>query len=249
MAKFIESKKITNQYSLTWWQIILLIFVILSPMVPYFVKFYAIRASNNTSDWGIFGDYISGTVGTLFSLLSVILIYITYRNQASQVSKQQFENTFFHLLDIYKETINHFEYESDYPYVIKESYDINPGTVGESRVPPEYGRMSYKVSGRNNIYNINNKIKENEIEKNKIDITILDEIYKQYDLMLPQFITITTQILINIDGCKYIIKSDYQDIFKAIMTEGEKSLIIYFVNYPKIDPRLKILNTRLEFLP
>ena len=64
-------------------------------------------------DWGYFGDFFGGLVGTLVSLVAVVLVYLTYRlqkvelretskalnSQNEQLKIQQFENTFFKLLE------------------------------------------------------------------------------------------------------------------------------------------------------
>ncbi len=55
--------------------------------------------SKNNAHWGTFGDYVGGFLGTILALISVLLIYITYRNQVISTRIQQFETTFFNLID------------------------------------------------------------------------------------------------------------------------------------------------------
>lgn len=59
----------------------------------------------DTGTWGTFGDYIGGVLGTIFSFFGVILIYATYKNQVATTLLQQFETTFFTLLQNQREIL------------------------------------------------------------------------------------------------------------------------------------------------
>ncbi len=59
----------------------------------------------DTDTWGTFGDYIGGILGTILSLMTVVLIYLTYKNQVSTTLLQQFETTFFNLLQNQREIL------------------------------------------------------------------------------------------------------------------------------------------------
>lgn len=76
-------------------------------------------------DWGYFGDFFGGLVGTLVSLVAVVLVYLTYRlqkvelretskalnSQNEQLKIQQFENTFFKLLERKESLIRSLDYK------------------------------------------------------------------------------------------------------------------------------------------
>lgn len=76
------------------------------PFIVYCVAFCNKVFAESPDDFGTFGDYTGGTVGTVVGIISVYLLYKTYtsqveftRSQDSFAKKQQFETTFFHLLE------------------------------------------------------------------------------------------------------------------------------------------------------
>jgi hypothetical protein len=69
----------------------------------YVQHFHHLQISNSTADWGTFGDYIAGIVGTIFGFASVVLIYLTFKRQQETSVLQQFETTFFNLLNTQRE--------------------------------------------------------------------------------------------------------------------------------------------------
>ena len=88
---------------------ILLLFVVLlaiSPIIVYCITLRRFGFAESSSDFGIFGDYIGGTIGTIVGAISIYLVYITYtsqvkfaRKQDEAMKRQQFETTFFSLLE------------------------------------------------------------------------------------------------------------------------------------------------------
>lgn len=84
------------------------IFIILvaSPIIVYCITLSELGFADTSGDFGVFGDYIGGTVGTIVGIISIYLLYKTYNSQVSfarsqeMVAKcQQFESTFFNLLE------------------------------------------------------------------------------------------------------------------------------------------------------
>lgn len=70
--------------------------------------------------FGTFGDYIGGALGAFTGLLSVIFLYFTYSKQLEiyseqkrQTEQQQFEQTFFHLLDNFINLREHLKNEEE----------------------------------------------------------------------------------------------------------------------------------------
>lgn len=88
---------------------ILLLFVVLlaiSPIIVYCITLRRFGFAESSSDFGVFGDYIGGTIGTIVGAISIYLVYITYtsqvkfaRKQDEAMKRQQFETTFFSLLE------------------------------------------------------------------------------------------------------------------------------------------------------
>lgn len=86
------------------WSIAIILAV--SPVIVYCITLSASSFAESSGDFGIFGDYIGGTVGTIVGIISIYLLYKTYtsqvlfaRNQAVVERRQQFESTFFNLLE------------------------------------------------------------------------------------------------------------------------------------------------------
>lgn len=57
-----------------------------------------------------YGTFIGGFVGSLFSLAGVLLLFETLNSQKFAFQRQQFENSFFHLLSIYRENVSEMEH-------------------------------------------------------------------------------------------------------------------------------------------
>ena len=80
------------------------------------------------------GDFIGGFVGAIFTLVGIVLLYETLHLQRKEFEesrkvfeKQQFENTFFNLLNLYQEVIksrhyDSFDFYSDKSYSGKEFF-------------------------------------------------------------------------------------------------------------------------------
>lgn len=85
--------------------IVAILFVV-SPLIVYCLTLHNEDFAEKSSDFGIFGDYIGGTVGTIIGAISIYLVYITYtsqvkfaRRQDESMKRQQFETTYFSLLE------------------------------------------------------------------------------------------------------------------------------------------------------
>lgn len=78
----------------------------ISPIIVYCITLRRFGFAESSSDFGVFGDYIGGTIGTIVGAISIYLVYITYssqvkfaRKQDEAMKHQQFETTFFSLLE------------------------------------------------------------------------------------------------------------------------------------------------------
>lgn len=89
----------------------------------------------NLSAIGQVGDFIGGFSGTLFALVGVVLLFETLALQRTELGesrkvfeKQQFENTFFNLLNLYQEVtksmhFDNFDFYSEKTYSGKEFFE------------------------------------------------------------------------------------------------------------------------------
>lgn len=82
------------------------ILFVVSPLIVYCLTLHNEDFAEKSSDFGVFGDYIGGTVGTIIGAISIYLVYITYtsqvkfaRRQDESMKRQQFETTYFSLLE------------------------------------------------------------------------------------------------------------------------------------------------------
>ena len=75
----------------------------MTALLVYIINFHQQSLSNDSSNWSDFGGYVGGVVGTIFSFASVILIYLTFQRQQRTSILQQFESTFFNLMNIQRE--------------------------------------------------------------------------------------------------------------------------------------------------
>lgn len=73
----------------------------------------------NLPDAGQIGDFIGGLSGTLFTLVGVVLLFETLALQREELGesrkvfeKQQFDNTFFNLLNLYQEVVKTLHIDS-----------------------------------------------------------------------------------------------------------------------------------------
>ena len=89
-----------RKYNILLWLVAILLAI--SPVVVYYVTLRSFDFAKSSNDFGIFGDYIGGTVGTIVGIISIYLLYITYtsqvrfaRKQDASTKRQQFESTFF----------------------------------------------------------------------------------------------------------------------------------------------------------
>jgi hypothetical protein len=81
------------------------IIVCLIPVYLYYHTFGNNGISEKVSNWASFADYFGGVTGTILTFFSIILIYATYKNQVKTSTLQQFETTFFNLLQNQREIL------------------------------------------------------------------------------------------------------------------------------------------------
>lgn len=86
------------------WTVVILFTI--SPIIIYSIALRNHVFAESSEDFGVFGDYIGGTLGTIVGAISIFLVYITYtsqvkfaRKQDESMKRQQFETTYFSLLE------------------------------------------------------------------------------------------------------------------------------------------------------
>ena len=147
----------------------------------------------NSSKFGDFGSFMSGSVGTIWSLVSVILFYLTLRLQRKELgfqreelemtrnellgqknqmikqndtlSQQQFENTFFQLLNLYNSIVNSIDIRKRDTKVVINS--------GRDCFEVYYKKISIFQTNANN-HNYSYQLSDSNIEDT---ILAYDELY------------------------------------------------------------------------
>ncbi|PZX57599.1 putative phage abortive infection protein [Algoriphagus ratkowskyi] len=105
----------------------------------YYDQFGEGGVSNNTNDWGVFGDYIGGIIGSIFTLISAVLIYFTFKEQRNNSNHEKFENKFYELLKLHKENMSEIRLEDEsgrkvFVLLIREYREILKIVRSEARI-------------------------------------------------------------------------------------------------------------------
>jgi hypothetical protein len=187
-----------------------------------------------------FGSFISGSVGVIWSFVSVLLFYLALRlqrkdlnmqrielegqrkqmeKQNETLSLQQFENTFFQLLNVHNsmvQSIDFLEYTQIHYegiYYFKHVY---------SRVDTYTDEDMQKYG--------NKEVRNDLVER-------YQKTYEQYKHLLSRYFTNLYQILNFIDKATISDKYTYSSILRAQLSLGELGLI--FCHFVIWDPMSK----------
>lgn len=207
-------KKIDDR---TFW--ISSIICIVSPIIVYCITLHALDFTDSPTDFGTFGDYIGGTVGTIVGVISIFLLYKTYtsqvkytRKQDALIKRQQFETTFFNLLEQQQIIKNHLKGE-----IGNEEYE------GVFLLHKLRNDLSNAIS---NLNYIQDEVKEgNEVMlKNKVNLLYADFFIPNVS-NLGHYFRHQYHILKYINESRMPNDKDYADLFQAQLSNDELYLI------------------------
>lgn len=189
--------------------LIIALLLIVLPLYLYIVRFSEYGLSYDSTDFGVFGDYVGGVVGTIVAIYGAVYIYKTYRQQEILSTIQQFENNFFQLLnqqrDIIK-TLNGKIGKRSY-----SGYGFIKAIHEELKVPMDDPEIM-TLSGNNLRYKIND---------------FYTDLFNEHTSQLGHYLRHLYHILKYID-ISYIEekkKKEYADILQAQMTTDELYLL------------------------
>jgi len=101
-----------NLFSLVCFGLVVTGFV----FVSYIIWFHNSKLSHDPNDWAAFGSYIGGVLGPFFAFLSVfaLLLTIIYQRGAQEkqdkaLYKQNFESSFFQMLNLYNQIVENIQ--------------------------------------------------------------------------------------------------------------------------------------------
>jgi hypothetical protein len=218
-----------------YWPSILIISTVLSLvllLVLYFLKFgtscpngflsCSLKSlSSSTSDWGTFGDYIGGTIGTLFSIVGTVLIYMTYKNQVASTERQinlaytqQFETTFFNLLQNYKTVIGNIN---------NESYKLRKSRSMLAKADSGYAYTEYLED----IYQALKGLIRNKPEEN----IVKESIKNIMNSNTSSYFKYIFHLLMYIDESKTDNPAKYVNIMSSQMQDYELYLLFYKASF------------------
>ena len=198
----------------------------------YYTAFHDNGISKDTADWGTFGDYIGGIIGTILSFFSIVLIYATYKNQVENSRLQQFETTFFNLLQNQREILKSIKgyietssivsrgekasgYKEASEYIKTISYLINKcfdGATGRF-VDDEHRTDTTVLENKEHFYErVNRSYKK---------------IYKDKEAELGHYFRHLYHIFKYVDESKIENRKKYIDIIQAQMSDNELHVTFY----------------------
>lgn len=196
--------------------IVLFSIIAICVSVLYFVKFDG-KLSNDLNDWALTGNYFAGTIGSIFGIISVILLIYTFDVQNSNINLQQFESTFFSLLNFQRQIVSSIVGE------IKTNND--PSIV--NAVGLEY--IDILVTNL-----IDEHPLENIFSSDKLNTSEITNIRKGYYFYEGKIHTLDTyfrhlqQMLEYIDESNIVNKKKYVKIIQSQMSNNE--IYLCFIN-------------------
>lgn len=194
----------------------------------YYLQFHANGISNKTGDWGLFGDYIGGFVGTSLTFFSIILIYATYKNQVSSSLIQQFETTFFNLLQNQREILKSLKgkVSTDDLAGSEEEYSADKYISAVAK------RLHNEFDGITDIYifdegeDIGN-FSEDKAENEGIISSIYNKVYTGKEAELGHYFRHLYHTVKYVHESKIPNKKKYVDIIQAQMSDDELYVTFY----------------------
>ncbi|RFM31231.1 putative phage abortive infection protein [Chitinophaga silvisoli] len=197
-------------------------------ILAYWINFRHEKISNLTANWGTFGDYTGGIMGTIISFFSIVLIYATYKNQVDNSLLQQFETTFFNLLNNQRAILTSLKGEFRQDILLDDSIEAN----GEDYMV-NIGRLinRYFDGGHNYIFTENNI----EVKRDSDDILELEQIvngryksvFKGREGELGHYFRHLYHIFKYVHESKITDKKKYIDLIQAQMSDYELYVLLY----------------------
>lgn len=225
----------------------LICLISLIPLLKYYCNFKDNEVSTKVSDWGAYGDYLSGTVGVLLSFfattLSLISIYLTVR-----ITKQIQENEFAHIEKLNKDNLQlTYAQNKPFPYFdltkLPNESKIELQNMGTGPLIVTKIFINYENNGTPETYNnFKELFQDHKLRHNNTSINFIVNTAPTYILSSDKskilfklqlrnednrnedFNTLNRNCLQILAKCKIIIK--YEDLFRNTFSE-EKSLSFF----------------------
>ncbi|MFL0685770.1 MAG: putative phage abortive infection protein [Algoriphagus aquaeductus] len=181
------------------------------------------------------GDFVGGITAPFLSLVALVLLYLTYKSQKQELSqtrqiltkqtetlnKQQFETTFFNMLNLHHEIVNNID------LIKKNRTNSAYHYIRDQEIPKttEYGRDCFRTffDGFKNAYN---KIEKTGNYKEMINksYTIF---YKLHQSDLGHYFRNLYHIFKLINKSDLKNKKDYASLVRAQLSSHELLILFY----------------------
>lgn len=230
--------------------LVLIIAISVTSFVVYIVQLHGKPLADSPTDFGVFGDYVGGVLGSLISLISIVLLYRTYRTQLDitnkqeeQLAIQQFESTFFALLNNQRTIL----------MSCKGAFYDNKSTQREGNILCDYQYID-QIADELRLQMLNFEYDSTLLEARNINllrIMINDyylEVFNKHIPQLSHYFRHLYHMLKYVDCSAISDKKRYFDLIQAQMSNNE--LYIAFYNGISIYGRKRMhpLMERYSFL-
>lgn len=206
--------------------------------------------------FGQFGDYVGGTLNPLFAFFSFLILVFTIQLQKKQlnesaisqkkqldfIERQNFENTFFNMIDLHNKTLSNLTAKpeiilipvrgSDYPY----GFEYKEELKGRDIMNLLYDHF----------LEFQNHYEKHSNDINKKTSIIFEHFITKFYFDIEQYFKNLYQILIFIDNSYISNKKFYSDILRAQLSTSE--ITILFLNSINQNEKLLRLFIKYEFL-
>jgi len=206
-----------NRINISRWLVILGLVIILWFLFRgfFYDNFINLKEKISLDNASKIGDFIGGIVGAIFTLVGIVLLYETLSFQRKELKesrqvfeKQQFENTFFGLLNLYKDIVQSIHIED---------------FIGQT-----YTGQDFFVKKKDECYDSFQYT--NSIFKNrKIAIDTYVNYYTENKEQIAHYFRTLYRIFKTIDTSNFTPKEKmfYAKIVRAQLSESE----LFFINY------------------
>ncbi len=258
MVKVTENKNTSNKK--TDWGLtaaLILLFVGLSAIfLPYYklngTKFWG--SEIQISNYGELGDFIAGITGTLISVAAFILLYLTYKTQKQELSetrdilnkqhqtfeKQQFETTFFNLLNLHDSIVNSIDFKTIHTttsrYKVEKEIEIKKGrdcfVLFYRAFQIHYGKV---------------RSKQKSVSQLELIKTAYENFFEDHKTDLGHYFRNLYHIIKFIDRSEIMNKQQYASIVRAQLSSHEL-LLLFYNGLSKYGKKFKPLIERYRLL-
>lgn len=229
----------------------------------YIWNFNEYKISKKAGDWGTFGDFVGGTLNPTLAFLSFLALLQTIKiqskelknstkeleetrkatrdsaealkEQSSSIKLQNFENTFFNMLNLHNQLQNNLSLNQLKKHLIQDQ-EYGEYYVYSILKQPTYIKENSDYNGKKvisklfEIFEDYIKIKSRQAKNNNIDIRMIyNDFHKEFNEIIGHYFRNIYQILKFIDKQRdeeLIDKKFYTNILRAQLSNSELALLL-----------------------